>query len=227
LFARGYSGILIRKSSQKPRVESGANKQELEVFTSDDRPYGKSYGSWTNKWWRWALGSPRSTNPLLDETGIHSNTNQSGDVWFLAGKFGSEDKNIPLRRCSIPVRKAVLFPILNCEANSLEYPALITEDDLIEHVAKDVNSVVLRNCFLNGRRLKPERVQSDPKIFELTIPAENPLRLDRTGKTRAAADGYWVFLKPMPAGDFSLYFEGSCENGRLHSGAIYSINILE
>lgn len=207
-------------------MESGNNDRDIEVFTSDERPYGKSYGFWTTRWWQWALGSSYSTNPLLDETGIHSHTNQSGKVWFLAGKLGSEERNLPRRTCSIPVMKAVLFPILNCEANSLEYPELITEDDLTYHVAKDVDSVVLTNCFINGRKIRPKRVQSDPRTFELTIPTDNPLRLERTGKTRAAADGYWVFLKPMSTGHLSLDFEGSCENGRLHSGATYSIDIV-
>lgn len=208
-------------------MNSPYNEQEIGVFARGDRPYCESYGFWTAKWWQWALECPRSTNPLLDKTGAHSHTNQSGDVWFLAGKFGSENKDIPHRTCTIPAAKAVLFPILNCEANSLEYPTLVTEDDLIDHVSKDVDSIVLRNCFLNGKRLEPERVQSDPKIFELTIPVDNSLGLERTGKTRAAADGFWVFLKPMSTGHLSLHFEGSCENGRLHSGANYSINILE
>jgi hypothetical protein len=73
--------------------------------------------------------------------------------------------------------------------------------------------------------LVPERVQSDPKIFELTIPAENPLGLNKSGTTKAAADGYWIFLKHIDAGHHYLDFEGSCENGRLYSGGSYDITI--
>jgi hypothetical protein len=208
-------------------VRSRSHYADIKVFALAERPYGESYGFWTTRWWRWALSSSYFTNPLLDETGVHSHTNQWGNVWFLAGKLGSENRKLPRRKCSIPVMKAVLFPILNCEANSLEYPELITEDDLLNHVVKDVNSVVLTDCFINGRRIRPERVQSDPRVFELTIPPDNPLGLERTGKTRAAADGYWVFLKPMSTRHLSLDFEGSCENGRLHSGATYSIDIVE
>lgn len=206
-------------------MDSFRNKKHMEYFTLADRPYGKSYGFWTIKWWQWALGSPSFTNPLLDVTGVHSHTNQSGDIWFLAGKFGNESKDIPRRTCVISGRKGILFPILNCEANSLEYPTLTTENDLTHHVMSDVNSVVLTNCFLDGKSIRPVRVQSDPKIFELIIPKDNPLGLERTGRTQAAADGYWVFLKPMTPGNYSLDFEGSCENGRLHSGANYNITI--
>ena len=200
-------------------------EQGVESFTSSDFPFGESYGLWTTKWWQWALGTPSAVNPVLDKTGIHSDINQSGDVWFLAGKFGSENKDIPERSCSIPHGKGILFPVLNCEANPIEYTELATDQDIINHVVHDVDSVALRNCFLNGKSIKPERITSDPMIFELTIPKDNPLGLEKAGTTRAAADGYWVFLKPTSASHLSIYFEGSCENGRLYSGARYSITI--
>ena len=43
--------------------------------------------------------------------------------------------------------------------------------------------------------------------------------------TDATADGYWIFLKPLPRGVYTIRFEGSCEFGRLNSGAVYEIEI--
>ena len=38
--------------------------------------------------------------------------------------------------------------------------------------------------------------------------------IKNSGITEAAAEGYWVFLKPLSKGHYSIRFEGSCENGR-------------
>jgi hypothetical protein len=201
-------------------------QNKFEFFTSDSIPYGKTYGQWTVEWWRWALSIPKSMNPVVDTSGKYANVNQPDtDVWFLAGKFGAEDKEFPHRQCIIPVGKSILFPVVNCEANSLEYPELKTEQDIIDYVSKDEDTIVKTDCFINGERLPIERVRSDPPTFSLTISKDNAIGVKGGGSTIAAADGYWVFLKPIPKGEYSLSFGGSCENGRLNSGAIYKLKV--
>ena len=55
----------------------------------------------------------------------------------------------------MPAGRSLLLPVLNCEANSLEYPELKTHGDLIEHVTRDLNSVVKKVCMINGMSLTP------------------------------------------------------------------------
>src|ERR1700682_1095100 len=40
-------------------------------------------------WWEWVLSQPFATNPVLDLTGEQCANRQRGQVWFLAGSFGS------------------------------------------------------------------------------------------------------------------------------------------
>jgi hypothetical protein len=201
-------------------------ENRINVFTLGSKPYGKTYGEWTVKWWQWALSAPKSINPLVDKTGKYASVNQpADDVWFLAGKFGTENKDIPQRQCTIPVGRAILFPIINCEANQLEYPELKTELDIIDHVSRDEDNIVKKECFVNDERIAIERVQSDPPTFPVTINEDNALGIKGGGSTIAAADGYWVFLKPLPKGEYIISFAGSCENGRLNSGANYHLSI--
>jgi hypothetical protein len=199
---------------------------EIEFFGPDSKPFDKSYGEWTVKWWQWALGTPRSINPVVDETGKNASVNQPTDVWFLAGKFGDENKSFPQRQCTVPAGRAILFPIINCEANPLEYPELKTEEDILDHVSNDVDTVVRKECYVNGKLTPVQRVASDPQIFPVTISKDNSMGVKNGGSTRAAADGYWVFLKPLPKGDFVIKFAGSCEKGRLNSGASYRLRIV-
>lgn len=202
------------------------SNQPFETFDKDANPYGRTYGFWTTQWWSWALSTPRDINPVIDEGGKNWNINQPlTDIWFLAGRFGSSDKEYPHRKVSMPYGRSILFPILNCEANPLEYPKLKTENDLINHVNHDVNTVVKKECSINGINLQPIRVSSDPTMFPLTIHNDNYFGITG-GKTNAAADGYWVFLKPLGKGTYKINFEGSCEFGRLNAGAEYELKII-
>ncbi len=194
-------------------------------FLSDSFPYGLTYGQWTVKWWNWFLSTAKSINPVLDQTGEHASVNQPlHDVWFLSGKMADENGNLPSRLCGMPTGRSVLFPVINCEVNPLEYPELKTEQELIDHVTADENTIVQKVCLLDGTPIPVQRVKSDPTIFEVTINDNNVYNI-RSGRTVAYGEGYWVFLKPLSLGDHMLYFRGSCENGRLKSGAQYSLKV--
>lgn len=206
-------------------MEILGTENQFETHKLDSKPYGETYGQWTVRWWRWALSTPKKINPVVDESGDLAGVNQLSDhVWFLAGKFGSEDQLFPDRRCTVPFGRSVLFPVINCLASPLEYPELKTEQQLIDHVMNDENSIVKKDCFVNDNMIDVMRVRSDPLVFSLTIDSDNAIGVEG-GKTIASADGYWVFLKPLPAGDYIVRFAGACENGRLNSGAHYKIRI--
>ena len=207
-------------------MEKQGTKYSVEFFGADSKPYGKTYGQWTVDWWRWALSAPKSMNPVVDRAGEYATVNQpTSDVWFLAGKFGDETKDFPNRQCAIPMDRAILFPVVNCLANPLEYPELKTEQEIIDYVSNDEDAIVKKECFLNGERMPIERVKSDPLAFSLTISKDNAIGIKDGGSTIAAADGYWVFLKPLPKGEYILRFAGSCENGKLNSGANYYLRV--
>jgi hypothetical protein len=198
----------------------------MQFFKGNTKPYGFSYGHWTVKWWQWFLSTPKSINPVLDTTGKNAHVNQpSAHVWFLGGKVVDEGKNIPSRVCRIPRDRSILFPVINCEANSLEYPELETDKDLIDRVKRDEDTIIKKDCYVNGKGVSSERVKSDPDVFDLEIPEDNVANLKGGGSTRASADGYWIFLKPLQPGEYIISFMGSCEYGKLNSGADYHVQI--
>jgi hypothetical protein len=95
----------------------------------------------------------------------------------------------------------------------------------LKHVKRDEDSIVLKECFVNGERIPAQRVMSEPQVFELEIKKVNVVDAP-AGLTRASADGYWVFLKPLPVGKYEITFRGSCEFGRLYSGASYNLQVV-
>jgi hypothetical protein len=196
----------------------------LSYFNSTDKPFGLSYGAWTVKWWQWIWSIPDSTNPLNDQTGENSSINQpEKDVWFLAGTWATEKLlNVPNRVVTIPSDRAILFPVINCEANTIEYPYLKTDEDIVNHVIRDENTIVLKEAFINDNAIPIQRVASDPLLFPLRIPDNNN---NKYIDTQASADGYWVFLKPLQKGEYKIKFRGACELGRLNTASNYSLTI--
>jgi hypothetical protein len=196
---------------------------EISFFTADSAPYGQTYGNWTVKWWKWFLLTPKSIN-----TGQYAYVDQqSKDILFLSGKLANEDTNLPDRLCTISTGTSILFPVINCEANPLESPELKTHQDLIERVKRDEDSIIKKECSVNSKRIPTQRVKSDPLVFELTINEDNPFNVKGGGTTYASSDGYWVFLKPLPVGKHIISFQGSCEYGKLNSGANYHLQVVE
>ena len=199
----------------------------FDFFNSLDKPYDQNFGSWTVKWWQWAMSIPSDSemNPLNDQTGKNAGIKQpEKDVWFLAGTWATEKLiNVPNREVTIPSDRAILFPVINCEANPIEYPYLKTDDDIINHVIKDENTIVLKEATINDTVIPIQRVTSDPSLFPLRLLDKNDN--NKYIDTRASADGYWVFLKPLPKGEYNIKFGGKCESGRLCTSVDYKIRI--
>lgn len=200
--------------------------EKIDFYSADSCPYGLTYGRWTVEWWRWFLKTPKSTNPILDDSGKFASVNQPNrNVWFLGGKVGDESLSFPKRFCKIPSSYSILFPVINCEANPLECPELTTSKQLREKVESDENTIISKYCKVDGNFVPVQRIKSDPNIFHLKIDRDNAYDVAEGGETFAAADGYWVFLRPLPVGEHEVSFRGSCEYGKLNSGADYQLQI--
>jgi hypothetical protein len=200
------------------RIDNSVN-----FFTTNDKPFGITFGQWTVRWWKWLLSCPKPTNPARDENGMNSSLNQHGHVWFLAGTFG--EKMIPYRRCTIPHDKCILFPIINYELNFLENPEFTTENELMTNVKKDEDDITNVIAKVDAQKLRGWRVQSDPKLFYVDLPPENCLELP-SGGIKIASDGYWVFLKPLRKGVHTIFFHASCSGGLRKCTAFYDLTIF-
>jgi hypothetical protein len=205
-------------------VRSSLSDAVVEVFSPLSRPYGLTYGQWTVKWWQWLASIPSDKSPAADETGIHAAVDQRySSVWFLAGTLGGKSVN---RKCVLPAKKSILFPVINYEINHIEKPDLKSEQDLIRHVVEDQDDILNLECMIDSRVIPVYRVRSDPFLFTITIHKNNPFNITGGATTRATSDGYWVFLKRLEPGEHDLYFAGSCSSGTRNVRARYSLKVI-
>lgn len=176
------------------------------LFDLEERPYGKSWEKWAADWCKWLLSIPRPVNPNLDTTGESCSQHQSDpNVWFLAATFGNI---IPVyRTCHIPKEKAIFFSILEKEDSFAESENIKDEADLLRSVKDFMDNKLFIGATLDGKSLEnltSYRVQSE--VFDLVFP-DNPVYDGvKPGKTRAACNGYWIFIKPLRTGQHELHF---------------------
>ena len=84
-----------------------------KVYATDATMYGKSYSAWAAEWWKWNLQFDCATFPIRDTTGSLENQDQSGSVFFLAGKRGYT------LNVTVPSGASVFFPLITFES---DYP---------------------------------------------------------------------------------------------------------
>jgi hypothetical protein len=194
------------------------------VFAPDSKPYGVTYSEWTVRWWKWCLEQPKSTNPVNDRKRTDRNAANNQiypDVWFLAGTTDGYAE----RECTIPRGKAIYSPIINFEISTAEDPNLKTDEELSSFARADVDKIAKLNVTIDGISLPdPKKFRVESRPFHVTLPEENIWGVKK-GPTRAAGDGYWLFLKPLPRGSHHIQFGGSCLAGTINIGTIYYLTV--
>jgi len=194
----------------------------IRHYTPDDIPYKLTYGEWTTRWWKWVMSIDTEHNPLLDGSGALAGSKQDSPVWFLAGTLG--ENKCPERWCTIPREKAILFPVINYEANSGEGQEFSREQYLVQHVSEDQDDIVVKEATVDGQKVYAFRIKSEPAVFDCELVPQNILGLPPQ-KVRISADGYWVFLRPLKPGNHEIYFHGTCSSGKKNSSARYHLSI--
>ena len=180
----------------------------------------------TARWWQWAMYLPRDSNPVADTTGAFCAMGQRGDVWFLAGGFGSSKVR---RTCAVPAGSSVVFPLINM----VYWPSADGVDRFTCAQARDaakLNNDTAIDLFaeLDGRplpRTSRQRVATVDcfDVFERMPAARKPYKA-----WPAATDGYWVWLDPLPPGRHVLTFGGrynrsSGQEGRMVQDIAYEL----
>lgn len=158
-------------------------------------------GELTAKWWKWALETPAATNPLIDQTGVDCAVGQSGNVWFLAGSFGST----VTRSCTIPASKVLFIPVINNIwipfktdpiRNAVNSRMLAALDPATITMSAQIDGVPVMN-------LQDYRAQA--KAFTLVLPADNIVGEPKGPYGPCAGDGYYLPIAGLSAGPHTVH----------------------
>ncbi|HEY7080448.1 MAG TPA: hypothetical protein VH500_12150 [Nitrososphaeraceae archaeon] len=167
---------------------------------------GLGYQQLSGKWWQWVLPIPIDKNPIYDSNGKNCAQNQNGPVWFLAGTGGGP----AVRQCTIPAGKSIFFLVLGNECSFAENPSIKSVEDLQNCpviLNKPIDPSKDLSASVDGTNLSNLifRVQSPP--FSFAFPPK-PIFGAPPGPSKAAADGWYIFLSPRKPGEHSIHFFG-------------------
>lgn len=179
-----------------------ASFEDFMVFPGDE-VHSKSLEDYANMWWQWTYTMPKEVSPVRDNTGENCHVGQSGDVWFLAGGYGTSKIS---RECVIPAGKHIFFPVINMVYYPGRKGALSCED---AKAAAALNNDELLSIEITLDSLissNPTHARiSSTECFDLLGLVPEEYKAPRVYP--AATDGFWIMLKPLSKGEHLLKFD--------------------
>jgi hypothetical protein len=198
--------LTLISSVAVPNNSAVADSINPGVFARDSSPYGIPYGKWLAKWWNWTSSIPAPQHPRDDYTPEKCTMNQEGPVWFLADQLGGREE----RTCTIPAGKSIFIPLLvgECEFST---PELKSDEDL-RRCASAGNEYGVIEATVDGDKLKNlDQYRTQSGFFNITI-AQGNIYETPPGTFRGFADGFFVFLEPLPPGEHRVDLKVSVLN---------------
>jgi hypothetical protein len=168
----------------------------IAVIDADELVLDRPQAEWSQAYLQWVAAFPRGSSPVSDTTGALCAAKQDGDVWFLA----SSDGTAPVvRACTIPAGRTLFVPVAAVLERSgnrepdCEAMARVAADNLrhVNELSMTIDGKPVDD--LDGHR------QASGGCFALGL-----RQVPRQATKAATADGFYVMLRPLPAGAHTI-----------------------
>lgn len=183
-----------------------AQGNNTAVYSKDSTPFGVPYKDWITRWWQWNVGIPSSQHPRDNYTAEKCTVNQNGSVWFIPDILTGKEERI----CTIPEGKAILVPLIAGECDGSESQSQSDADLQQCSTAGDEFGAI--SATLDGQKIENlDSYRTGTDFFNLSYVKDNIFDVP-AGTYRGVADGFFVFLKPLPVGNHELQIKSSVTN---------------
>lgn len=186
---------------------------------------GQTQTDWSILWWRQALESPAGQSLPNDPTGAQAFRGDNGDVFLLAGVFGTT----ATRSVTVRADQTLFFPLINGGATALDSSygqPNPTDADIrrdAEEFVGDASDLYVR---LNGTNLAdPADLLAAHKIvspaYDLDLKPDSLMVTEfgyPVGLLRSVDVGWWVAVAGLAPGQYTLTFGGVTMPNGLYDG---------
>ena len=198
----------------------------VELFSKDEKPFGVSYDDWVAKYWnKWISKNTNEATPKPGGCLIVNDDNKSDSLVMLmeTADVGSP----PTQICKISANQGIMIPLwiawcdtgLNKGYSDEQLTKCAREVFNLGNIRSDVKvdglpvaKLDVRMSLISGKL--DYKINSPltnvtefySKGFNLAIPPDSHKPDQVPGTWRAGSQGWWVFLKPLPPGEHTVYY---------------------
>lgn len=166
----------------------------------------KSYAEWAIEWWKWNFQFDCAHFLLRDVDGSLQNQNQSGPVYFLAGRRGNT------LNVTVPTDASVFISLITFETDGPANPGETLEQTLNSTADLFVNSIDGLSLTIDGRTINHlEIYKLLTPLYFATANADLANCYDDalTGSSQEfKSGGYFIMLKPLTPGTHLIHRVG-------------------
>jgi hypothetical protein len=120
--------------------------------------------------------------------------------------------------------RTILIPIINSVHLLSESLSFKSDSDLEAKVRNEADNVTEMNLTIDGLQLSElKKYRIHTSAFDVIIPDDNIWGV-KPGKTRAAGDGYWIFLRPLSPGRHTIESLGR-DQDLFETGVTYELTV--
>ncbi|MEY8688492.1 MAG: hypothetical protein AB9M53_01255 [Leptothrix sp. (in: b-proteobacteria)] len=165
------------------------------LIPAEEPVAGVAQVEWSIRWWQWAFSFEQVRSPVSDQTGQMCASRQSGDVWFLAGTYGTHRT---IRTCKVPFGKTLFFPLINYVAyrGDRSSESCMSLAKRTKDLTDNPSALILD---VDGQRFTSLKAYRFATTCFSLVPGQ---------PADAVADGYFVALRPLSKGTHEINFGG-------------------
>ena len=180
------------------------------IYSRDSSPFSMPYEDWIAKWWDYNvdIGAEEHPRDNFSPERCNLDQGQNDTVYYLPDNLSGEEQ----RNCTVPVGKAILAPLITGSCWDDDTDAKLKTEEGLRECSREGQEFGVVSATLDGRPLQNlEQYRATSDVFNMTV-AENNAFQSPPGTFPAMADGFFVFLEPLPPGEHTLVLEQSVLN---------------
>jgi hypothetical protein len=205
----------------------------IDLFSKDELINGVSYEDWVAKYWQYlATETPDVFTKVIHENGCHIHQEDSVvmlmDPAVVSGSINQE--------CTIPADRAILISIWTGECDDGMPENVGAPFKQISECARGFDVGQIRGIVKVDGATTAQLAVNDyttltntnateiyTKEFDITLNNDSRIPHEFGPNTyRAAAHGWFMFLKPLPTGDHTIYLKTTVQPTSLSGGGTYT-----
>jgi hypothetical protein len=194
-----------------------------DLFSKDEKPFGVSYDDWASKYWNtWIAKNADQANPKPGGCLIVNNANSNKSESMVMLMETADVVSPPTQVCKISSNQGIIIPLWigwcdtggNKDVNLTECARRQNLGNIGSEVKVDgvpIAKLDVRQSLISDKlnykiNSLTNVTDSASKEFTLTIPPDTHKPNQVPGTWRAVSQGWWVFLKPLPPGEHTIFY---------------------